>query len=242
MLKLATKFLPQPDAFQQAFDAGFRNAELYLNAAVLEQADEVIAMARRFDMNYAMHFPNKPELSADHLQACCRLFDELSVSAVVIHPPMMKRYGDLVKAIHPNIVLGIETMRVPPDELIEWAQQHGSVTLDMEHIWKFSLQDVPLQKMFDTVNDIFQQAAECVVHVHMPGYLPGPLEHRPMYTSREFCMGIFDILANHNFAGLVVSEVDMEFQNPFELKMDTLLFERWQEIRKAAVPVAETNQ
>ena len=154
MLKLATKFLPEPHAFEQAFDAGFRNAELYLNTAVLEQADDVIAMARQFDMNYAMHFPNKPELSDRHLQACCRLFDELNASADVIHPPMLQRYGVAVKAIHPNIVLGIETMRVPPDQLVEWARQHQTVTLDMEHIWKFSLRDTPMEELFKLVRNI----------------------------------------------------------------------------------------
>ncbi len=240
MLKLASKFLPEPHAFEQVFNAGFRNAELYLNAQVLEQADDVIDMARQFDMNYAMHFPNKPELSDDHLKACCRLFDELEISAVVIHPPMLKRYGAALKAIHPDIVLGIETMRVPPEELVAWVQEHGTVTLDMEHIWKFSLQDAPIEQLFALVRSVFERAAECVVHVHMPGYLPGPLEHRPMYTSREFCMGVFDILAEHKFQGLVVSEVDLEFQNPLELKMDAMLFERWMEIRSSATVTAES--
>lgn len=235
MLRLATKFLPTPENFHQATDAGFRNAELFLNAAVLEQADTVIELALGFDLQYAMHFPNKPELTETHLSACCRMFRELNASAIVIHPPMLKRYGDQLRAIDSHIVLAVETMRVPPSELPEWAQQQDAVTLDMEHIWKFSLHDAPLEQLFTLIRRIFHKAAANVVHVHMPGYLPGQGEHRPMYTSREFCIGLFDILADYEFRGLVVSEADMDFQNPFELKMDVLLFQRWCELRRAAL-------
>ncbi|MEQ9409100.1 MAG: hypothetical protein RIK87_15300 [Fuerstiella sp.] len=231
MLRLATKFLPTPENFAQAFHAGFRNAELYLNSAVLEQTDDVLALARQFDMRYAMHFPNKPELSPQHLEACCRLFDELQISAVVIHPPMMKRYGPPLRALHSDLILAVETMRVPPDELTAWARQHGAVTLDIEHLWKFSLLDAPLDELFGLVRRVFEEAADCVSHIHMPGYLPGHGEHRPMYTSREFCLGVFDILADFGFGGLVVSEVDMAFQNPQELQMDVLLFDHWQQCR-----------
>lgn len=66
----------------------------------------------------------------------------------------------------------------------------------------------------------------------MPGYLPGQGEHRPMYTSREFCLGVFDILADHKYDGLVVSEVDMAFQNRFDLQMDVLLYEGWVAARR----------
>ena len=109
------------------------------------------------------------------------------------------------------------------------------MTLDIEHIWKFSLHDAPLEKLFTLVRGVFERASHCIRHIHMPGYLPGPTEHRPMYTSREFCMGVFDILADHDFAGLVVSEVDMQFQNYFELRMDTLLFERWLNLGQQSV-------
>ena len=234
MLNLATKFLPVPCDFRQAWEAGFRSAELFTNAEVLDRADDVIAMARDFDMNYAMHFPNRPELSDDHLAACGRLFDELNMSAVVVHPPMMKRYGDRLRQMHPHLVLGVETMRVPPDEMIDWIHQQGTVTLDIEHIWKFTLLDSPLEDLLALVREIFHKAADNVVHVHMPGYLPGQGEHRPMYTSREFTLGVFDILADYDFGGLVVSEVDMQFQNPYDLKMDVLLFERWRHFRNQA--------
>ncbi|MDG1897269.1 MAG: hypothetical protein P8J37_20425 [Fuerstiella sp.] len=232
MLKIATKFLPEPPAFRRAFDAGFRSSEIFLNAAVLECVDDVVTMSRGFDMDYALHFPNKPELNESHLKNCCRLADELSVSAVVIHEPMFRRYADSLKAIDSRIPLAIENQRVPSADLSAWVQERGAVTLDIEHIWMFSLPDATLDELFGLVRDVFESASECVRHIHMPGYLPGQGEHRPMYTSREFCMGIFDILADYNFAGLVVSEVDMQFQNEFDLRMDMLLFERWLDLRQ----------
>ncbi|MCP4857258.1 MAG: hypothetical protein GY903_22475 [Fuerstiella sp.] len=235
MLKLATKFLPEPFAFQQAYDAGFRNAELYLNAAVLERVDEVVRISRDLEMDFALHFPNKPELNEVHLRNCCRLADELDVSAIVIHEPMYRRYAEPLRVIDSMIPLAIENQRVPADSFAAWVHERGSVTLDIEHIWKFSLHDAPIEKLFALVRDVFERASECIRHIHMPGYLPGPTEHRPMYTSREFCMGVFDILADHDFAGVVVSEVDMPFQNCFELRMDTLLFERWLDLRQQSV-------
>ena len=152
----------------------------------------------------------------------------------VIHPPILRRYGEKMTAIHPEIILAEETMRVPVDEFHSWVRAHDHVTLDIEHIWKFTLHDAPMNQLFDLVRSVFEQSADKVRHVHMPGYLPGQGEHRPMYTSREFCLGIFDILADHNFDGLVVSETDVPFQNPFDMKMDMLLFQRWQQLYQAS--------
>ncbi len=232
MLNIATKFLPREREFQQAFNAGFRCAELYLNPDVLNRVDEIVALAKQFDMRYAMHFPNKPVLNSDHLEAIAKMFDALSASAVVIHPPMLKRYEQAMRAVHSDIVLAEETMRVPADSFLEWVDAHEAVTLDIEHIWKFTLHDAPINDLFNLVRSVFEASADRVRHIHMPGYLPGQGEHRPMYTSREFCLGIFDILADFNFNGLVVSEVDMQFQNPQDLRMDMLLFERWKQLRK----------
>ena len=235
MLKIATKFLPELPAFKQAYDAGFRNVEIFLNTTVLERVDDVVSMSRGFDMDYALHFPNKPELDESHLRNCCRLADELNVSAVVIHEPMFRRYVESLTAIDSNIPLAIENQRVPAANLATWVQERGSVTLDIEHIWMFSLPEGTMEELFALVRDVFETASKCIKHIHMPGYLPGQGEHRPMYTSREFCTGVFDILADYDFAGLVVSEVDMQFQNEFDLRMDMLLFERWLDLRQKSV-------
>ena len=227
MLNLATKFRPAPAAFKLAFDAGFRCAELYLDREVLEQCDEVIETAKQWNMRYALHFPNKPNLDESHLKACASLFTELDASAIVVHPPMMKRFAEPLRAISSKLVLAIETMRVPRDEIIGWVGANGPVTIDVEHVWQFTIPDAPIEEFFDLLRRVFETHGHCIRHVHMPGFLPGQGEHRPMYTSREFCRGVFDILADHNYSGLVVSEVDMPFQNQFDLRMDVLFYEGW---------------
>ena len=234
MLNLATKFRPGRLEFEQAYAAGFRCAELYLSAEILEQVDDILAMAQQFDMRYAMHFPNKPVLGDQHLEAIARLFDGLSASAIVIHPPMLKRYQQAMRTIHSDIVLAEETMRVPLETFQEWVSDREAVTLDIEHVWKFTLHDAPMNELFRLIRSVFDRSADHIRHIHMPGYLPGQGEHRPMYTSREFCLGVFDILADFNFTGLVVAEVDMPFQNPHDLQMDRLLYERWQQLRNAS--------
>lgn len=231
MLNLATKFRPSPESFELAFNAGFRCAELYLDRQVLEQCDEVIEMAKQWDMKYAMHFPNKPNLEQSHLEACAELFAQLNASAIVMHPPMMRRFADSLKTISSELVLAIETMRVPKDELVSWVSENGAVTIDVEHVWQFTLPGAPLEDFFQLLRQVFESNGQCVHHIHMPGFLPGQGEHRPMYTSREFCRGVFDILADHNYSGLVVSEVDIPFQNRFDLRMDVLLYEAWLEER-----------
>ena len=232
MLRLATKFRPVPSHFDTATAAGFRNAEFFLDRDVLDDPTGVIETAREYDLGYALHFPNKPELEVAHLEAVARLYDELSASAVVIHPHMLRQYGEQMRSVHSDIALAEETMRVAPDEFPEWLEAHDHVTLDVEHIWKFSLNDGPIEELFRLVESIFASHGDRVRHIHMPGYLPGYGEHRPMYTSREFCFGIFDILASNGYEHLVVSEVDLEFQNAAELRMDVLLFERWEQQRK----------
>lgn len=227
MLRIATKFLPEKAAFEQAFRAGFRHAEFFLNAEVLERVDEVIETAQQFDMRYALHFPNKAGLANSHLEACAKMFTQLHASAIVMHPPMLRKYEEPLRAINRDLVLAIETMRVPKEELLQWVAKHKAVTLDMEHIWMFTLPGAPIDEFLALVRSIFQQHGDCVKHVHMPGHLPGQGEHRPMYTSREFCLGVFDILAEFQYDGLVVSEVNMPFQNPFDLRMDVLLYEGW---------------
>lgn len=51
-----------------------------------------------------------------------------------------------------------------------------------------------------------------------------------MYCSREMVMSVFSLLDAAGYSEFVVSEVNNEFQNVHELRMDWLLFERWQEM------------
>ena len=67
MLKLATKFKPGRQAFENACRAGFRWAELWLGPDVLAGWQEVLPLARSHPLGYALHFPNRLDLGPDHL-------------------------------------------------------------------------------------------------------------------------------------------------------------------------------
>ncbi|MBI2481182.1 MAG: hypothetical protein HYV60_21850, partial [Planctomycetia bacterium] len=82
------------------------------------------------------------------------------------------------------------------------------------------------------VHDFLSRFRDKLVHVHLPGYAPGGDEHRPMYCCREMVLPVLTLLADYEFDGLIVSEVNPQFQNVHELQMDVLLFERWQQLRQ----------
>ncbi len=48
-----------------------------------------------------------------------------------------------------------------------------------------------------------------------------------MYCNRDFVRAVWELLDEIRFDGLVVSEVSLPFQNPFDLRMDVLLHEGW---------------
>src|SRR5262249_14479037 len=108
-----------------------------------------------------------------------------------------------------------------------WAMNNPGLTLDVEHLWKYTLQDAPLSTLLSSVKEFLREFSGKLRHVHLPGYLPGADEHRPMYCSRDMVLGVLSLLQEVDFRGLIVSEITLEFQNIHELQRDVLLFERW---------------
>ena len=106
------------------------------------------------------------------------------------------------------------------------------LTLDVEHYWAFTLRDAPLPRLFDGLGGFLAEHAGKLHHVHLPGYLPGQPEHRPMYCSRDMVLGVLTLLESAGFTGLIVSEVNPEYQNVCDLQMDILLFQRWRQLRE----------
>ena len=82
MPQLATKFRPEKEAFQNAVDAGFACAEFWLNREYLEQWREVVATARKYAVNYALHFPNGGKLSDDALDGIARMYEALRFASI----------------------------------------------------------------------------------------------------------------------------------------------------------------
>ena len=227
MLKVATKFAPEPVLFEQAYRAGFHHAELYTNEAILAGWEEVADRARYYPLEYVLHAPNKKDISADTLQRLVTLYRALGCQALVIHQPQFDRYGAELQRLAPELRPAIENHLLTPEQFDEWAERNPGLTLDVEHLWKFTLKNAPQGELENAARRFLERHGGKLRHVHMPGYLPGHLEHRPMYCSRDMIFRMLTLFAEFRYAGFIVSEVDQEFQNPDDLHMDVLLFQRW---------------
>ena len=232
MLKLATKFVPRREFIEQAHGAGFRHAELWLDEAVLAGWREVAELARQYPLEYALHFPNRLELHPAALEHAVALYRALGCQCMVIHQPSLDRYGEALGRLDAGVRLAVENHRLDRDALARWAEGSPGLTLDVEHLWKFTLRDAPLSRLLDEVAGLLARWGSKLRHVHLPGYLPGQPEHRPMYASRDMVFGVLSLLAEARFGGLAVSEVNPEYQNPNDLRMDVLLFDTWRQSRR----------
>lgn len=232
MLKLATKFAPRLPAMETAYRAGFRFAELWLDEAVLADWQRTAQHISGHPFGYAMHFPNRLESAADALKQAVWLYRKLNSRCLVIHQPMYDKYGEPLTRLEPALQLAVENHKLSAEGLIDWAERNPGLALDVEHLWKFTLHDCPLDQLLDHVRTLLKNFANKLRHVHLPGYWPGFQEHRPMYCAREMIFPVLSLLAEARFEGLVVSEANLEFQNSAELRMDVLLFDAWRERRE----------
>lgn len=227
MLKLATKFAPTEAAFAQAAEAGFRCAEIWTDPDVLADWRTVAERARRVPLEYVIHLPNRTDLSDATLAQVVELYRALGCRAAVVHEPVMSRHGPRLRELGPELRLGVENHAMVGEAFEAWAERHEWLTLDVEHLWKFTLRDAPQGVLLDTLHAFLARRIGKLAHLHLPGYLPGQVEHRPMYCSRDLVRGVWDLLAELDYRGFVVSEVARPFQNPYDLRMDRLLFEGW---------------
>ncbi|MEW4530026.1 MAG: hypothetical protein ACF8PG_05045 [Maioricimonas sp. JB045] len=230
MFRLATKFKPAPQAFETAVAAGCRHAEFWLGPEILADWQQVAELARQYPLEYALHFPNRKDLTGESLEQCAALYRALDCRAMVIHEPMHAASGDELRRIDPDLTLAVENHRLSITGFDRWADRNEHLTLDVEHLWKFTLEDAPLADLLTAVERFLDRSGDRLRHVHLPGYLPGYEEHRPMYCAREMVLPVFSLLDAAGYSEFVVSEVNNEFQNVHELRMDCLLFDRWQEM------------
>jgi sugar phosphate isomerase/epimerase len=237
MLKLATKFAPERREFETAHRAGFHYAELYLNDAYLARWEEVVQLAHHYPFGYVLHCPNQRELRPETLKQMAELYRALGCQALVIHQPHFDRYAEAILGHNPEVRLAIENHVLPPAELDRWAERSPGLTLDVEHIWKYTLKDAPLSDVLSLVRSLVSRHVGKLRHVHMPGYTPGYAEHRPMYCSRDLVFAVLTLFAEFGYSGFVVSEVNLEFQNLEDLAMDVLLFRRWRELHESKTGV-----
>lgn len=229
MLNLATKFAPQVPAMETAYRAGYRFAELWLDQSVLADWQRTAQNASCHPFGYAMHFPNRLDSSPEALEQAACLYRKVNSRCLVMHQPMYDKYGETLMRLEPALQLAVENHKLSRERLIDWAERNPGLTLDVEHLWKFTLQDCPLAELLDQVQTFLKNFGHKLRHVHLPGYWPGFQEHRPMYCAREMLFPVLSLLGQARFEGLVVSEANPEFQNYAELRMDVLLFDAWRD-------------
>jgi hypothetical protein len=226
MLNVATKFVPDVSFFDQAFHAGFHCGEFWLNEEWLLKVETIIERAKYYPMKYVAHFPNKA-VSSKGIECAVKLYRELGCRAMVIHEPMFRRHGEEILKLEPGLRLGVENHRLSPKEFEQWAEHYPGLTWDVEHFWKFTHEDCSLKDLLKYARTFLEKHVDKLRHVHLPGYVRGEEEHRPMYCNRDFVLAMFELFEEFRYDGLIVSEVDNEYQNPHDLRMDVLLFERW---------------
>jgi len=225
--QLATKFRPEGDAFEVAVDAGFECAEFWLDGSFLSRWRSIAEVAEQFALDYALHFPNRGDLSAEMLDGAVALYRSLGCRAMVIHQPMRERYGEELLQRDANLGLGVENHRLDIPGFWNWAEENDGLTLDVEHLWLFTLQDAPLKKLLQVVEEFLSRFVGKLRHVHLPGYVPGQGTHRPISRSPDMAAAVLSLLAEYGYSGFVVSEANAQFQNVTDLRPDVEFFQRW---------------
>lgn len=231
MLKLATKMAASPEQLLTACQAGFHFVEIWTDIAAIERRHELIELTDRHPLEYGLHFPNRGELQPVHLEHWVELYRGLNACSMVIHQPMFDDHGKSLLEIDPSLRLGVENHRLTPREFERWAERNPGLTLDVEHFWKHTHPDASRKELLKRLEQFLERHRSKLRHVHLPGHFPGFREHRPMYCSRDFVLGTLDALDRFKYDGLVVAETAPKFQNVLEMRMDVLLFERWNELR-----------
>ena len=227
MFDLATKFIPERPHFQIAIDAGFRATEFWLSAKLLSQTKEIATVAAEFPFRYALHFPNGGSIAPSELKSTVELYHELNCTAIVIHQPMFKKHGQALLDIDSTISLAIENHKLDPAGFESWAEESRGLTLDVEHLWEFTLPGASFKDLLAQIDRFLDRHAKKLQHVHLLGYHPGGEEHLPVHRHPELAIEVWDRLASHGFGKLVVSEADLPYQTRESLEKDVALFDGW---------------
>ena len=225
----ATKLRPSHEALTIAHKAGVAGVEFWTNGTILDDVDGLHRLALEFPFRYVIHSPNKANLEEHQLRNLAELYRRLECRAMVIHEPILKRYGQRLLEMDDSLRLGVENHKLSPSEFDRWADSFDWLTLDVEHLWMYTIADGSLDALIEALEDFLRQYGDKLIHVHLPGYLPGCDEHRPMYCSRDMILSVLSKFSAFGYSGLIVGEANPEYQNEQELRMDALLVERWRQ-------------
>lgn len=226
-LKFATKAAPLPKRLKHAQEAGFLHAELFLNSKHLDHWKDLANLAEKYNLNYGLHFPNRPPLSSKQLKKAVKLYRRLQCDAMVIHQPMYQLYGQNLLDIDPDLCLAVENHRLNLKNFWQWANSNSWLTLDVEHLWKYTLKQGSLTDLLKILKKFLKQHGNQVRRVHLPGYHPSGKEHQPISFNPRLGKKVFTALAKIDYQGLVVSETRPTLQTVDFLRQDVDLYEHW---------------
>jgi sugar phosphate isomerase/epimerase len=239
MLKFATKLPAHAAKVEIAWMAGFRSAEVSLNADFVKDWKGAARTLLARPMRYVLHFPNKGPLGSGKLKKTVKLYRALNCEVMVIHPGMMEEHGDRLLELYPESCLAVENGKLSYDQFWHWADEYDDLTLDVEHLWKFSLDDAPLEELCHEVRCFLWRFGGKLRHVHLPGYQPGSNEHRATFQSPAMAQALLEILDAAGFTGMVVSEAREAWQTPPALAADIDFYARWAQKRSRKRVVAQ---
>ncbi|MEM7143799.1 MAG: hypothetical protein AAF591_01610 [Verrucomicrobiota bacterium] len=231
MLTFATKLQPTAANVDAAWNAGFRATEVSLNAAVLKNWRTSVEAMRRHPMQYTLHFPNKGPIGSGKVKKIVKLYRSLNCHAMVIHPGMLKKYGSQLKKKKNPLRLAVENGKIGYDSFCLWAGSHDYLTLDIEHLWKYSLEDCSLADLRHELQAFLWQYGPKIRHVHLPGYKAGQDEHRPTYKNPKLARMVLNLLELDDVPRTIVSETRASLRTPENLAADTKFFNNWSRFR-----------
>ena len=139
---------------------------------------------------------------------------------------MYDRYADALRRLDAGLNLAIENHVLDPIDFDRWAELSPGLTLDVEHLWKFTLKDGPMSLLLAQLERFLERHSRKLQHVHLLGYHPGGEEHQPVHFHPELVTEVFSRLAAYGYSNLVVSEADLPFQTHDLLSADVELFNR----------------
>ncbi len=231
MLKFATKLAPQPERLHNACEAGFKHAEIFLTSKLIKKPKALAKLLGNYPLTYGLHFLNRAPLSKKQLKKIVRLYRRLDCESMVIHQPMFRLYSEALLDIDPGLCLAVENHRLKLKNFWRWADTHEFLTLDVEHLWKHTLKQVPLAELMPVLKTFMKQHGSQLKRVHLPGYKPGSLEHQPLSYNPKLAGKVFKALSKIDFQGLIVSETRPSMQKPKFLSNDVNLFQQWEKGR-----------
>ena len=132
-----------------------------------------------------------------------------------------------IRTIDPGIQLAVENQNITFDNLESWIQANEAVTLNIEYLWKNTLQDCDFPELQSVLTRLFHNYGSKICKVHLSGYRPDHPVKTPLSHSKEVTEFVFDLLLKNGFQGFVVGEIDVEFQTSENLSLDLKFFQEW---------------